>query len=182
MVYPTVFYLYYLLICSLFFVLNGIVLGITLLARISIITTFIPTTQVHDIDSGLGSFNPKALSGVDPSLTTLIFLSYTLGFLADRAGVISTPPSTACQINGKCSSYLLTGGLYRTIPDPSNITMEEANGGTVYVVQNAPGYNLEFNLCEKEMFLWSDCHIYPAQSTALAFCLKSSDSGLLAGE
>ena len=159
------------------------VLGIALLANITIVTAYLPTSPAHRIISGLGPFNSSSVSTVDPNLLTLVFLSYTLGFLTDRTSVLSIPASTQqCNSSNECLSYLLTGGLYRTIPDPSNLTNEEINGGTIYIVEIAPGYLLAYSLGQKHIFQWSDCRIYPAGLTALAFCLKNSNDDLIAGK
>ena len=139
--------------------------------------SFLPTSPAQNITSGLGPFDPTILNYMDRNLTTAMFSSYTLGYLADRTSVISMP----CK-SSDCASYFLTGGIYRTVPDPLNITTTEANGGTSYVVENAPGYQLDFSYGPKALFQWSDCRIYPVETTAIAFCLKNSDDYLFSGE
>jgi hypothetical protein len=156
------------------------IIGITLLAKITIVRVYIPTSESRNIISGLGPFNPAILNNMDRNLTTAVFSSYTLGFLADRTSVVSISSST-CKTSD-CVSYILTGGLYKTVPDPSNITTTESNGGTIYVVENAPGYQLDFSEGSKDLFQWSDCRIYPVETTAIAFCLRNSDDHLYAGE
>jgi hypothetical protein len=94
---------------------------------------------------------------------------------------MSIPASTTtCNQSNDCQSYLLTGGLYGTTPNPSNLTAKETNGGTIYLVENAPGYVLEFSVAN-DIFQWADCRIYPVSTTALAFCLKNSEGNLIAG-
>ena len=52
----------------------------------------------------------------------------------------------------------------------------------MYVVENAPGYQLDFSYGPDDLFQWSDCRIYPVATTAIAFCLKNVDDYLFAGK
>ena len=111
----------------------------------------------------------------------MTFLSYTLGFLTDQTSVVSTTPSnSSCTSAGECLSYLLPGGLYRTNPNPANTTTK-VNGGEIYIVESAPGYQVDFAYGPPNMFQWSDCHIFPVNETAIAFCLKTVNYDLFAG-
>ena len=153
--------------------------GVVLLSNINVVTSFIQTSTTQNIVSGLGPFNPDVTKSTPIVDLRLVFMAYTLGFLNDRTSVTASPPSTdACKANDTCLSILLPGGLYRTTPSPYNLTSE----GTIYIVDKAPAYHLEFTLGPSDLFQWSDCQIYPVQSSALAFCSKNVDDDLFVGE
>lgn len=152
-----------------------------LLVRTHIVSGFVATTQATSIVAGYGNFNASIITIFTPSEVAFAFATNTYGFLSDPTQVVLFPPVTpACRSSDNCLSVFLPGGLSYVQPNPLDLLPQELNDGSTYVIENAPGYQLEFYFGQI-IFSQSDCHAYQAGSTALAICLSNIDGALSIG-
>jgi hypothetical protein len=150
-----------------------------LLVKTHIVPGFVPITPATSIVAGIGTLNYTVVGPLTPSEVAFIFATNTYGFLSDPTLVIQFPPVTsACRSSDNCLSVFRPGGLNNV--RPKLLLPQELNGGSIYVTQNAPGYQFEFYPGQL-VFSQSDCHAYQAGNTALAICLRNIDNALSIG-
>lgn len=156
-----------------------IAVGALLLLNTVISPIFIPTTDAEVVNSGFGKFNASLVDGVDPDQIVLSLLIQTGSFLLDNADIITFRPfNPACESSGgDCFSVVLPGSL----PSGLNISPDHKNDGIVYIVENAPGLQLDFYTGPQLLFQEPDCRIYATGTTALAVCLKNVNDSLSFG-
>lgn len=160
-----------------------------LLSAGDVTTTIIYTPengQTIDVVAGLAPFN--AYSPVPVSVIDIYYMIYTKGILMDSTLVTGIPPLT-CS-GSDCTSFFLPGGLtlVRLANGGSNSTLyegQQADGSSTVLVNNAPGYHLEFYpVAENYVFnSTADCAMYGGTSNeAIHICVAANGTQILAGE
>lgn len=127
--------------------------------------------------NGYGNFNISRVYGTDPNSVVLSFLLRTASFLISATTVASIPPFTAaCKLAGpNCISIVMPGEM------PSGVYNTTSDSESVYIVIDAPGYQLEFYIDSTASFSEADCHIYGAGTTPLALCFRNINNTLSFG-
>lgn len=157
--------------------LIGLALGHVLLFKTDIFSTLIPETDATVVVNGYGNVNASRVYGTDPNSVVLSFLLRTGSFLISASTVASIPPFTAaCKSAAlNCVSLVLPGDMP---PGVYNVTSDSES---VYIVADAPGYQLEFYVDSTASFSEADCHIYGAGITPFALCFRNINSTLSFG-
>lgn len=160
-------------------VLIRVAVGALLLLNTVISPTFIPITDAEVVNTGFGKFNASQVVGVDPDQIVLSLLIQTGSFLIDNNDIITFRPfNPACEsTGGDCFSIVMPGAL----PSNLDISPDHKNDGIVYIVDNAPGLQLDFYTGPQLSFQEPDCRIYAAGTSALALCLKNVNDSLSFG-
>jgi hypothetical protein len=142
--------------------------------------------QIVDVVAGLAPVN--AYSPVPASVIDIYYMIYTKGILMDSTLVTGISPLT-CS-GSDCTSFFLPGGLdlVRLTNGGPNSTLyqgQQADGPSTVLVNNAPGYHLEFfPIAEGYVFnSTADCSIYGGTSKeALHICIAANGTQILAGK
>jgi hypothetical protein len=133
------------------------------------------------ISGGNGVFDPR-LGDVFKQTSGPYLGSLFLYMLRDTSISIPVNPVTEGCSAESCISYLLPGGIGNVQPWPTFETLE-TKAATNYVVQRAPGYQLDFWEPQADIS-WStgSCRIYGTNSSALQLCMQTAGSYASTGE
>ena len=162
-----------------------------LLSNISLDISFIPVADIDDVIAGMLKFNRSIAIAEDIPLTLPATFMFNLNLLYDPKSAISIPPVSKDCITSKfdCYSYFLPGALHKVNIENRKsgvleIPQEDRYDATIYVIENVPGYQLEFFPIKREVeFKEVDCQIlgrYPS-AFLISMCMKNVDGDLMAG-
>ena len=159
-------------------------LGIILLVDVDVKSTYIPTTPGSTIIAGLGTFN-ASLAPPFYSALPLDFLLNIDGILGDsgRVSSVSSSRSECSNTSVECWSGKLPGGIDSVIPDPVQSSLN-TNGGNTYIVESAPGYEVDFFPLEGgnlTVDIAADCRVYASLLVAFQICVRGIDNDLMIG-
>lgn len=137
-----------------------------------------------NVVAGLAPINATYLAFAPKDLLSLYTATYIMGFITDPKFVISIPP-LECS-GDDCMAIFLPGGLDLARRDDANSTLfngKEEGDFTSIVIENAPGYHLEFDALDANYtFDPSDCTVYEESiDDGLQICLKADGPRMLAG-
>lgn len=144
----------------------------------------------HDsfpVAAGVGFFNPSLVSSDTSRVTGISFATDFSRFLSDPLVSYPTiavnPGSCANEgikaVGGCVSSYFVPGGLSLISPWPSrNKTLPES---PLYTVSKCSGYQFDFSAIDPAARFdgTKDCNVYGDGSSAVQFCLTTSNDTLL---
>jgi hypothetical protein len=158
-------------------------LSIILLADVNPELTYIPTTNGTSILGGLGLLD----ASLAPANNVNLQIDFTLNLnniLTDSTKVSSFSSSRPeCSPDSvQCWSSLIPGGMENIVPDPVQ-SSADANGGDTYVVDSAPGYEVEFFPFQNDdnLNISQDCRTYSNLLTAFELCIKNRHPDLIIG-
>ena len=163
---------------SVFFTLLRGALGVVLLSNISFNSAY-HGVSLFPVTAGLSLINASIADQLTSNLAAVTFASYYRSILLDNTHVIRIPP-LSCS-GDDCFSYFLPGGLDSIFPRPSSY--QQFPAATAYVVNDAPGYQIEFYPISSSdpQLMTGDCQVFGTPFSALQICIKKVDSNLIAG-
>jgi hypothetical protein len=168
----------------IFFILLHAFLGIALLTSISFVSTWRPVQNLSFLGAGIGPIDSSiALANPQPS----VFWTWFYGLVASPNYIATIPPSNPSNcIEGLCASSFLPGAIYNLNVTPPLPPLGQYVEATALVIDNIPGYQLEFYPLDDVTELNdAACEAYgidsAENSVAVLICLKQSGNSLLAG-
>jgi hypothetical protein len=168
----------------IFVVVRG-ALGVILLSDISFKTTYPEVYSSGITQAGLAPLNVSVTTIPDfNSDATAEFWWYFPSLMTDTARVTTIPPLTCST--PPCLSYFLPGSMGLVILDPElpPIGKNNFSDATAFIVNDAPGYQIEFTPVTTEdlPLEGNDCKIYGIPGAALQICVKAVGSELIGGK
>ena len=163
---------------SVFFTLLRGALGVVLLSNISFNSAY-HGVSLFPVTAGLSPINASIADQLTSNLAAVTFASYYRSLLLDNTHVIRIPP-LSCS-GDDCFSYFFPGGLDSIFPRPGSY--QQFPAATAYVVNDAPGYQIEFYPISSSdpQLITGDCQVFGTPFSALQICIKKVDSNLIAG-
>lgn len=176
--------------CSILSAIVRVVLGVILLSSVQIDPTYLLIGQGVSVIAGLGQFDVSLALSTPGNFVALWFMLHISSLLVDpRIAIPAMSTSTACQKPGDdCVAYILPGELdwikINGTDSKILIDVDNPDDATSVLVENAPGYLLEFSSFQNiSVFGEADCRIYGASyGRPLNLCLKNVEDVLLGGD
>lgn len=163
----------------LFFVGLHAVVGVILLADVSINSTWLPIRTLSLTGFGLGRIDTTLAS----SANLPVFWAWFYSVLVSPNYSLILPPNRECS-GIQCASYYFPGSLAKvTLDTPVGLPKNPA----AFIVKNSTGYQIDFSPVDEFSDLNNAiCEVYGSESesksAAVLVCLKKSGTDLLAGE
>ena len=138
--------------------------------------------------AGLTPLNVTAFAGLIPtSVLCIYYLQWAYVILGVSKYVVGVPPSTCNAYGSDCTAVFLPGAIETARLQTGNLNSTLLNG-TIFqeestiLINNAPGYQLEFFPLNYYVFDPSECTIYgQEQNDGLQICVSSRGSTIVAG-
>jgi hypothetical protein len=135
---------------------------------------------------GMAPFNAEALTALPTSVLCLYFGQWSYGILSSTRYTVGIEPNSCSGQN--CTAVFLPGGI-QAPRQRTSLLNESLYDGTALnlsssiLVENAPGYQLEFSSINPNFtFDDSDCITYGKErGDGVYFCIGSNQSTFLAG-
>ena len=162
-----------------------------MLSNISLNTRYIRIGEIDNILAGMPPFNLSSITAENASISLPGNFMFNTNLLYNPKSTISISPlSKDCQAFGiDCYSYFLPGPLDRVNTGNGDgrvlsIPPVDRRNATHYVVETAPGYQLEFSpFRETILFTELECRIIGVWPSVhlIDVCLKNVGDDLMAG-
>jgi hypothetical protein len=161
-----------------------------LLSSVQIDPTYLRIGEGESVLAGMGQFNVTLALSTPGNFVSLWFMLQISGLLVDPTIATLAPSTSAtCQkLGDDCVAYILPGELENIkingFDNKTLIDVDSPDEATSVLVENAPGYLLEFSpLQGSPVFGEGDCQIYGASyGRPLNLCLKNAGNVLLGGD
>jgi hypothetical protein len=178
--------------CRAAHIVIGLLLSVLLFSNINIETTYVRVGPIEKVLSGMAVFNISFVSLLPPNHSMGFMMGFTDLLINPERSKAIPPTNPICQDHGnQCFSYVFPGSLVETDIITENQTLLsgldlDTRGSTALVVQDAPGYQLEYFPIPSEgqyLFDESNCRLFNGSSqNVVRICLKNINNTLLAGE
>lgn len=112
-----------------------------------------------------------------------MLLSSTNGILTDPKFVLGVPPVSPSCKGVDCRSFFFPGGLELLLHRNGTTIFDGTQpGDQVLIVNDAPGYQIEFFSSDFTFDTSVDCQIYGLPVSALYACVASRNNTIFSGE
>ena len=160
-----------------------VLLGVVLLADVSLKPTYRELQEFPVLQSGLTPMNTSLV--YDPKFQFEATANFWWNFPSVMSSGFSIAPVT-CSGND-CQSFWFPGPIssIQFAPGAAPVTDDDAPQATTFIEKSAPGYQIDFNPIDETKdppMLLEDCRVFGIPIIAIQLCLKkTNDSSLLAG-